>query len=96
MIQEANKHKNIHHRIPSGSPILGEMSSVCRYQKYCVSDDLSHSVSRSVEVNDEPTLVKLVARLLVVTGHSAHGSVPYYVVILKLYTMWEIIWKRVI
>ena len=76
-IQDAKRHKNIHHRIPSGSEMLGEISSVCRYQKYCVSDDLSHSVSSSVEAEDDTIFDTFCIRVFDSdAGHSDHGRVP--------------------
>ena len=46
MIQEVARQRNIHHLMPPKSEIDSEMSSVVRYQKYCVSDDISHSGTR--------------------------------------------------
>ena len=48
MIQEAKRQRNIHHFMPPQSEIDSEMSSVVRYQKYCVSDDISHSGTRFI------------------------------------------------
>ena len=50
MIQDAARQRNIHHLIPPQSEIDSEMSSVVRYQKYCVSDDISHSGTRLMTV----------------------------------------------
>ena len=76
MIQAARRHRNIHQRIPSGSEILDDISNVCRYQKYCVSDDFSHSVSTSDELKDDVISDTLALKVLVKDGHSDHGRVP--------------------
>ena len=46
MTQDAARQRNIHHLMPPVSEIDSEMSSVVRYQKYCVSEDISHSGTR--------------------------------------------------
>ena len=56
MIQDAARQRNIHHLIPPHSEIEPEMSSVVRYQKYCVSDDISHSGTRFMTAAVVPLL----------------------------------------
>lgn len=58
-----NKHSAIHHLGFPGSSIDGEASNVVLYQKYSVSDDMTHSVMDSFVVPFR--------------GHVDHGSSVY-------------------
>ena len=75
MIQEAARHRNIHHLMPPQSEIDSEMSSVVRYQKYCVSEDISHSGTRFMAVPLVPPSATTTASSNV--GQYDQGSVAF-------------------
>ena len=73
MTQERARQRNIHHLMPPNSEMDSEMSRVSRYQKYCVSDDSSHSGTMLMAVAVPfPSAAETVSSTV---GQYDHGSV---------------------
>ena len=79
MTQEAARQRNIHHLMPPQSEIDSEMSSVVRYQKYCVSDDISHSGTRFMTALAVPLLPSATITVSSSVGQYDQGSVAFNV-----------------